>query len=278
MVETTNLYSVSIPLLRSICGAGDMTLVESALASLASMRPLPTDYRTGPRIYVTWKSEIFLNEKSISKSELIEELMQPKWRGTMLYKKCEDPPAGFTLQGDFNAISSFSDFLCDELFVKNSTTIRGQFCGISSGSRADWLEDVRKTSALLAEHIPHEEFVTDLLNGKRRFRHRGRDYAYAFQSICHCCGTSHGELGTDRLRSLEIKTPLIKIGSPVRLPKIEDSPAICYLDKDKLERECSRLRAFKFSPDPSISAMQKRYQSIVEFASENEQGLVSFYY
>jgi hypothetical protein len=278
MAETTNLYSVSIPLLRSICGGCDTTLVASASASLASMRPLPTDDRIGPRIYVTWKSEIFLNEKSISKVELVEELMQPKWRGTMLYTKCEDPPTGSELQGEFDEISSFSDFIRNELFVKHSTSMKGHFCGISSGSRADWLEDVRKAAAVLAEHIPHEEFVTDLLNGKRRYRHRGRDYAYALQSICHCCGTSHGELGTDRLRSLEIKTPLIKVGSPVRLPKIEDNPAISYLEKEKLEQECNRLKKFKFSEDPSVFSMQNKYQSIVKYAMENEQGLVSFYY
>ena len=280
MTETTSIYSVSIPRLRAVCGGGDTAIAASASSCLASRRPMPTDYRVGPRIYVSWTSEIFLNEKPVSKTELIEELLHPKWRGTMLYKHVEAPPNGLELQGEFNEIGSFSEFLYGlaALFVERGTTMKQQFCGIYSISRDDGLQDIRKTADALLEPIAHEEFVTDLLNGKRRYRHRGRDYGYALESICDCIGTCHGLLGADRLRSLEIKTPLIKIGSPVRLPTIEDNPAICYLDEKDLEREHNRLKTFKFTSDPSLLALQKRYQAIIEHSMNNERGIVTFYY
>jgi hypothetical protein len=241
---------------------------------------MPTDYRVGPRVRVSWKSEIFLNEKPISKTELIQELAHPKWSGTMLYLYLEDPPKGFELQGEFNELGSFSEFLygSPELLVKRGTIMKMQFCGIYSISRDDQLQDIRKTADSLLEPITHDEFVRDLLNGKRRYRHRGRDYGYALESISDCIGTSHGLLGTDRLRSLEIKTPLIKIGSPVRIPTIEDNPAICYLDETDLEREHNRLKTFKFASDPSLLALQKRYQTIIEHSMNNERGIVTFYY
>ncbi len=271
MTETTSIYSVSIPRLRAVCGGGDLTIAELACARSSSLRPLPTDYRVGPRIRVSWKSEIFLNEMPISKTELIEELKHPKWNGTMLYELLEDSPKGLALQGEFNEIGSFSAFLHDHADLR-------QFCGLYCVSRHDTLEDIRKTADSLLEPIAPEEFVRDLLNGKRRFRHRGREYGHALESICDCIGTNHGLLGTDRLRSLEIKTPLIKIGSPVRLPKIEDEPAICYLDEEDLDREHNRLSKFKFSSDPSLLPIQKRYKAIIEHSTNNERGIVTFYY
>jgi hypothetical protein len=281
VVETTSIYSVSIAKLRAVCGGGDLTMVESATASLASFRPLPTDYRLGPRVFVSWKSEITLNERAITKNELVEALLDPKWRGTMLYEKIEDPPKGCEPQGEFKEIGSFAAFLNGQLSDKcleRGISMRGHFCGLSSASRTDYLQDEKEMAESLEQRIQDEEFVKDLLNGKRRFKNRGRDYARALEGICNEIGTCHGVLGTDRLRSLEIKTPLIKIGSPIRLPKIEDTPAICYLDELELESEIIRLRKFRFSSDPGLFLMQKKYQGIIEHSLENERGLVTFYY
>lgn len=280
MIETSSIYSVSIPYLRSVCGGGDTTVAESASTRLASRRPIPNDYRVGPRIHVSWKSELFLNERQVSKAELIEDLLHPKWQGTTLYHYREDPPTGYDSQGEFQKAGSFSEFLygLGKLFLARGTTMRDQFSAICTITRKDGLEDTRKTTDLLSEPIPHEEFVVDLLKGKRRYRHRGRDYGFALETICDSIGTSHGVLGTDRLRSLEIETPLRRIGSPIRLPKIEGGPDISYLDEEGLDCEYNRLLTFKFSSDPSLLAMQKKYQAIIESSWKNERGIVAFYY
>ncbi len=87
-------------------------------------------------------------------------------------------------------------------------------------------------------------------------------------------------MGTDRLEALELKTPLSKTRSPVKLPKIDDFPYISYLDAEGLRAEVTRLRGMDLSypRDQDVEEERRRFLRLLEQAAEQGRGVVGFYY
>jgi hypothetical protein len=98
--------------------------------------------------------------------------------------------------------------------------------------------------------------------------------------LCRTAGKFPGDVGTDQLRSLKLKTRLSKVRLPVKLPKNNDFPYISFLEADEVQDEVAGLRAMDLSDpgDPENEAERKRFQQLLEQAVEHHLGVVGFYY
>ena len=93
-------------------------------------------------------------------------------------------------------------------------------------------------------------------------------------------GTFLDAVGTDRLQSLQLKTPLSKTRLPVKLPRIEDFPYISYLDAEELRAEVDRLRGMDLSypRDREVEEERRYFLRLLESAVGQNRGVVGFYY
>lgn len=277
MGYSTMMYAVNIGKLKSAFGSRDQDLLALAQAVIhdGTGGAKPVDPTKGPRVRVTWKSEIYFNGKLVSRDEFEKALLTAEWAGMYLYTYLEDPPARQKREGEFRVLSSFAEYL-STLWSK---PVQGlppgakHIIGICSWSPEED-DDPRE------DDITEEQAVAELITGTVTQPDNAHAYGYALEYLCRALGTFLGAVGTDRLRSLKLKAPLTKTRLPLRLPKIEDFPYISYLDADEVRDEVTRLRAMDLGcpKDKEIDAERKRFLALLETALAQSQGVVGFYY
>ena len=266
--------------LRSACGSKDTGIVESVYSAEqgASGRQKPVDETKGPRILVTWKSDILLNGQPVTKEELKNALLDSRWTGTMLYQFLEAPPRGESKQGEFSKPGSFANFLYGlaPFFQEHGTTFRDQFVGICSVSSLESLADLEKDS----DSISDDDALLEIVNGKFSKPECGSVYGYALERLCNVLGTRLDDVGTNRLKSLELDTALTKIRSPVKLPKYRDFPYISFLERDEVQEEYGRLCTITdiFGEDDEFDAERRLFVRCLNEALTMDCGIVGFYY
>lgn len=277
MGYSTHLYSVDIDSLVSAIGSKDDGLLERVRAAEGgSSGERPVDPTKGPRVRLTYRSEIELDGTLKSLDEFKEMLLRPDWRGMNLYVYQEDPPRGQEPAGPFQEPGSFIRFFWTlGPFYQQHGLDRGPFVGIVACSQEQFasLDDP-------PEEPTEEEAAADLIAGKPPRRGCGHVYGYALEALCRTLGTALGPVGTDCLRWLQVKTPLSKKRPPVKLPKIEDFPTISYLDAAETRAEVDRLRSMDlaYPKDPEIEQERRRFLALLESAAEQGRGVVGFYY
>ena len=113
MGYSTMLYAVDIDKLKSAFGSKDQALLARVRAVVQEREGGDTrvDPTKGPRVRVTWKSEIYFNGKLVTREEFKENLLSPEWAGTNLYWYHENPPRGQKPEGVFKVLGSFAQFL-----------------------------------------------------------------------------------------------------------------------------------------------------------------------
>lgn len=279
MGYSTHLYAVDVSELKRLCNreAPDVARIVLEASAAREQGERPVDYRKGPKVFVNYKSEISVNETPVSVDAFKTLLVEPRWRGTMLYvHQQHEAPTGKRNEGQFRETGSFAGFLygLGNWFVENGTTFSEQFCGIEWCNR---LEDFAEIEAGLFD-VATPELILDILNKKFRYPKMGADYGYAFEWICEIIGQDLGSVGTDRLRSLELKSPLSKTRSPVRLPRREEFPYISYVDRLEAEAELERIQSIAPSPDPEIASERDSYSCCLSTAVSLGLGVVGFYY
>jgi hypothetical protein len=276
---TTKLYSIELKKLRAACGSKDAAIVEAVLAADAERNGgrKPVDWRKGPSIFVTWKSEILFNDELVTKEELPHRLLEPRWTGTKLYFYIEPPPKGEERQGEFRELVSFYGWLTSlgPFFIQHGTTFRDQFVGTCTQSEPRSTADID----IDAEEISDEDALRDLVNGKFTRKRCSAEYGYALERLCGVLGKRLDSVGTDRLRSLELKTKLSRIRTPVKLPRIADFPYISYLEHDEVVKEYDQFKSIRDTGiDEEFDEERRRFVSCLKTATELKHGIVGFYY
>lgn len=280
MGYSTMLHAVDIGELQSAFGSNDAVLLERVRSAMqeragGGKRVDPTK---GPRLRVTWKSEIFLNGKQVTKDELKEALLNPEWKGTYLYTYIEvNPPPGQKREGEFKVLGSFSQFFWTlfPFFQERGVVFKEQYPVIESCTESQF-EKLGTPSA----EITDDRAVAELIAGKLTQPASAHVYGYALEHLCWTIGTFLDTIeGTD-LKSLKLKTPLAKIRLPVKLPKSKDFPYVSYLDAEELRDEVARLRTMDLAcpKAPHVEEERSHFLQLLEQAAEQKRGVVSFYY
>lgn len=277
MGYSTHLYSVDIDSLKAAVGSKDDGLLDRVRAAEGGVPgERPVDPTKGPRVRLTWRSEIVVDGVLRTLDEFKQMLLRPDWKGMNLYVHHEDPPRGQPLEGPFQDRGSFIRFFWTlGPFYAEHGLDRGPFVGIvaCSGEQFASLDEP-------PEEPTDEEAVADLIAGKPPRRGCGHVYGYALEALCRGLGTPLGPVGTDCLRWLQVKTPLSKKRSPIKLPRIEDFPVISYLDAAETRGEVERLRSMDlaYPNDPEVEQERRRFLMLLESAAEQGRGVVGFYY
>lgn len=277
MGYSTHLYSVDIGELIAAVDSKDDGLLERVRAAEGgSPGERPVDPTRGPRVRLTWRSEIEVDGTLKTLDEFKQMLPLPDWKGMNLYVYQEDAPRGEQNEGPFAEPGSFIRFFWTlGPFYQEHGLDRGPFAGIVVCNREQFacLDDP-------PEEPTDEEALAELIAGKPLRRGCGHVYGYALESLCRALGTPLGPVGTDCLRWLKLKTPLSKKRSPVKLPKIDDFPTISYLEATELRAEVDRLRSIDlaYPKDFDVEEERRRFLTLLEFAAEQGRGVVGFYY
>jgi hypothetical protein len=280
MSYSTKLYAIDVGGLKGAFGSNDQVLLGRVLAVTRNDEgDVPrVDPTTGPRVLVTWKSELFFNGKQTTREEFRNNLLSPEWAGTYLYLCETDAPRGQKREGEFAVLGSFMEFLRDLLKYSVSETgeVKKHIVGLMSCSTEEELRELGDPEDDLTE----EEAVEQLIAGKISRRKNAATYGYALENLCRTIGQFLGDVGTDQLRSLKLKTRLSKVRMPVKLPKNEDFPYISFLEADELQNEVASLRAVDLSDrkDPENAEERKRFLQFLEQAADRRLGVVGFYY
>src|SRR5262245_16507275 len=280
MGYSTYLYAVDIGGLREAFGSNDQALLSRVLAAVhdsegGTPRVDPT---RGPRVLVTWKSEIFFNGQQLTRDEFQKSLLSPEWAGTNLYLCQTDPPRGQKREGEFKVLGSFLQLLRDLLKYEVTETgeVKKHITCIWSCEKEEELSELGNPEDDLTE----DQAAKDLIAGKITRRKNAATYGYALENLCRTLGKFLGDVGTDQLRSLKLNTRLSKVRLPVKVPKRDDFPYISFLEADEVRDEVARLRAMDLSDpsDPENEAERRRFQQLLEQAADQHLGVVGFYY
>lgn len=280
MGYSTMLYAVDIGALKSAFGSKDQALLarvrEAVLEGQAGDQQDPTK---GPRVHVNWKSEIYFNGRLVSRDEFKENLLSPEWAGTWLFAYLEiDPPPGQKREGEFKVLGSFAQFLYPLLKYEISETgeVKKHIIGVKyCSTEKDFLELGNPKDA-----ITEDQALEEIIAGKITQPRNAHTYGYALEKLCLALGTFLDAVGTDRLRSLKLKTRLSKTRLPIKLPKSEDFPYISFLDAQELREEVARLRTMDLSDpkDPENEEERKYFLQLLEQAAAQNRGVVGFYH
>jgi hypothetical protein len=280
MGYSTYLYAVDIGGLRGAFGSNDQALLARVLAVVhdgenGAPRVDPT---TGPRVLLTWKSEIFFNGEQVTRDEFQKRLLSPEWAGTNLYLCQTDPPRGQKREGEFKVLGSFMQLLRELLKYSVSETgeARKHITCIWSCEKEEELSELGNPE----DDVTEDQAVEELIAGKITRRKNAPTYGYALENLCRTLGQFLGDVGTDQLRSLKLKTRLSKVRLPVKVPKNNDFPYISFLEADEVQEEVASLRAMDLSDpgDPENEAERQRFQQLLEQAAAQHLGVVGFYY
>jgi hypothetical protein len=280
MGYSTMLYAVDVGELKSAFGSNDTALLER-VRSAVQQREVGgkrVDPTKGPRVRVTWKSEIYLNGKLETPDEFKQALLNPNWEGTNMYLFQEDPPRGQKREGAFKVLGSFMQFLwtLSPFFEERGLIFKKHIIGINGCNSEAQFADLGGPD----DEITTDQALEELIAGKITQPESAHAYGYALEHLCLTIGTFLDSVGTDRLRSLNLKTPLSKTRLPVKLPKSEDFPFISYLDAEELRAEVARLQAadLAYPEDEEVAEERKYFLQLLEKAAEQNRGVVSFYY
>lgn len=126
-----------------------------------------------------------------------------------------------------------------------------------------------------------DQALEELIAGKLTQPEEASTYGYALEYLVETLGTRLGQVGTDQLKSLKIKTPLSRTKRPVKIPKgDEDFPYISFLDAAETKAEVERLRAMDLSlpKDPDNEQERRNFLAYLEQAVNQNRGVVGFYY
>lgn len=279
MGYSTHLYAVDVSELKLLCNkqAPDVSSVVLEASAVREHRERPVDCRKGPKVFVNHKSEISVNGTPVSIETFKTLIVEPRWRGTMLYiHQQHEAPKGQATEGEFRETGSFAGFLygLGNWFVENGTTFSEQFCGIEWCNR---LADFAEIEAGLFD-VATPELIRDILEKKYRYPKMGADYGYALEWICEIIGEYLGSVGTDRLRSLGLKSPLSKVRASVKLPRREDFPYISYVDRIEAEAELDRVQSIPSATNPELASERELYLHCLSTAVATGRGVVGFYY
>ncbi len=280
MSYSTMLYAVNIGELKSAFGSKDHALLARVRTAVQERQGGGTrvDPTKGPRMRVTWKSEIYFNGKFVTKEQFKEQLLSPEWAGTNLYTFYENPPPGQKAEGEFKIRGSFAQFLHPLLapVISESGEVKRHIIGINSCSTEEDFSGLGDPD----DDITEDKALEELIAGKITQRHNAPTYGYALENLCHALGTFLDACGTDRLRSLKLKTPLSKNRLPVKLPKSDDFPYISFLDEQEVHDEVDRLRAMDLvdPTDPENEEERRHFLQLLERASALNLGVVGFYH
>jgi hypothetical protein len=97
--------------------------------------------------------------------------------------------------------------------------------------------------------------------------------------LCGVLGRLLDHVGTDRLRSLELKTKLSRKRAPVKLPRIPDFPFITYLESVEVKEEYERFQSIRDTAiDEEFDEERRLFVSCLETATKMKHGIVGFYY
>jgi hypothetical protein len=280
MGYTTKLYAVDIGSLRGAFGSNDQALLARVLAEAhdgesGAPRVDPT---TGPRVLLTWKSGIFFNGQQVTREEFQKNLLSQEWAGTNLYLCQTDPPRGQKCEGEFKDPGSFMQFLGGLLKYSVSETgeVKKHIVGIVSCSTEDEFSEIGNPEDDLTEDQAAEEIIAGNITKRRN----APTYAYALENLCQTLGQFLGDVGTDQLRSLKLKTRLSKVRLPVKVPKNDDFPYVSFLEADEVQDEVTNLRPMDLSDprDRENETERKRFLQYLEQAADRHFGVVGFYY
>ena len=245
MGYSTMLYAVDVGELKSAVGSGDAALLERVRTVVQQRQGggRRVDPRKGPRVRVTWNSEIYLNGKRVTADELKHALLNPEWAGTNLYIYSEiNPPPGQKREGEYKELGSFSSKVFMPLlqfFAERGIVFKEHYVGIENVFSAELFAKL----GISDDELSGDQALEELIAGKFTRQTNTHVYGYALEHLCATIGTVLDSVGTDRLRSLKLKTPLSKTRPPVKLPKNSDFPYISYLDAEELRAEVARLKA-----------------------------------
>lgn len=274
------LYAVDIDELKGAVGSGDAELLERVRAAMLQREGggPRVDPTKGPRVLVNSRSEIYLDGKPVTVDEFKQGLVDPARAGTNMYLYMAVAAEGEQAQGAFAEPGSFMRFLWTlaPYFEEHGLIFKKHIIGIHTCSS----EEELATAGSPSDEITDDEAAAELIAGKPRRRGCGYAYGYALEELCRVIGTFLDAVGTDRLEALELKTPLSKTRSPVKLPRIDDFPYISYLDAERLRAEVARLRGMDLSypGDQDIEDERRRFLRLLEQAAEQGRGVVGFYY
>ena len=277
MGYSTMLYAVDIGELKSAFGSKDTALLERVRSAMAG-RDERVDPTKGPRVRVTAKSEIYFNGKLVTPEEFQAALIDPAWAGTNLYLYQEGVHGGQQREGQFKVLGSFMQFLLSlgPYFEQHGLIFKKHIIGIEACSTEEQFLNLGGPD----DDITEDQALEELIAGKLTQPESAHVYGYALEHLCRTIGAFLDAVGTDRLRSLKLKTPLSKTRLPIKLPKIEDFPYISYLDSEELRAEAARLRAsdLSYPKDKEVEDERKHFLELLEKAAEQNRGVVGFYY
>jgi hypothetical protein len=281
MSYSTMLYAVDIGALKSAYGSKDNALLTRVRAAIQEGQGTnrPVDPAKGPRVKITWQSEIYFNGRPVTRDEFKEQLFRPEWAGMYLnlYQETDAPP-GQKREGEFKVLGSFAAFLYPLLKYEVSETgeVKRHIIGVN------WCSTEKDLGALgePQDDITEDQALEELIAGKITQPRNASTYGYALENLCQAMGKFLDAVGTDRLRSLKLKTPLSKTRSPVKLPKSEDFPYISFLDEQELRDEVARLRTVDLADpnDPENEEERKYFLQLLEQAVALNCGIVGFYH
>ena len=281
MGYSTMLYAVDIGALKAACGSKDQALLSRVRAAIQEGQGADkaVDPTKGPRVKITWTSEIYFNGQLVTVDEFKENLFRPEWAGMNLNLYQEtDPPPGQKREGDYKVLGSFAQFLYPLLKYEVSETgeVKKHIIGVH------WCSTEKDFAKLdePSDEITDEQALEELIAGKITQPRNASTYGYALENLCQALGTFLDAVGTDRLRSLRLKTPLSKVRSPVKLPKSDDFPYISFLDVQELQDEVARLRTLDLADpdDPENEDERKYFLELLEQAVAQNRGVVGFYH
>ncbi len=284
MGYSTTLYSVDIGELRAAFGSKDAALLERVREVLRN-RDVAKPQVDPPRIFCDAKSDLFLDGKAVTPEELKAALSDPKWNGTgiMLY---QDTRRGKTLEGRFRKPGSFFWHirnLCVELAEQAGVKFDGQqmLLTLEDFNAPTPRTPTEATSSDEDDGFTEDQALEELIGGKHTQPGEASNYGYALEYLVETLGTRLGQVGTDQLKSLKIKTPLSRTKRPVKIPKGEgDFPYISFLDAAETKVEVERLRTMDLSlpKDPENERERRKLLAYLEQAVNQNRGVIGFYY
>ncbi len=281
MGYSTMLYAVDIGELKSAFGSNDAALLERVRAVMQERRggQRPVDPAKGAKVRLTWNSEIYLNGQKVTADELKEALLNPEWKGTHLHMYTEmNAPPGHKREGEFKELGSFSSKVnLLAFFQERGMVFKEQYPGVESYSSEELFNKIGGPQT----EITDDRALEELIAGKLTQPQSAHVYGYVLEHLCQVIGTFLDNVGTDRLRSLKLKTPLSKTRTPLKkLPKIAEYPYISYLDAEELKAEAARLRAMDvaYPKNPELEQERKYFLQLLEQAAEQNRGVVGFYH
>jgi hypothetical protein len=278
---STHLYAIDIDELKAAVGSKDDALLERVREAVRQRSGVerPVDPTKGPRVRVTAQSEIYLNGRLLTPDEFKEELLNPEWAGTNMYLYQPELQRRDLREGEFKELGSFMRFLLltvAPFFEERGLIFKKHIIGINGCNTEEDFLGLRDPD----DDPTEDEALAELIDGKPKRKDCAHVYGYALEHLCLTLGEFLDSVGTDRLRSMQVKRPLSKNRSPIKLPKSDDFPYVSCLDAGELRTEVERLRAmdFSFPSDEEVEEERKYFLQLLEQAVNKNRCVVGFYY